>query len=174
VLLVLPPADHLWIGRHRVQFARLREDARGMLALGPSCVPPGAAAQPRMVSVVRIRLDSHKSLRPFKGIICDDISEFESYHLSHAVGSLRALLALANGGSPCPEAALSQRTDPIHVHLRVLMSYANTVILGRGARSSPQLRMATFIASLMTICSVATVASNRCDTRISLIPRRPG
>jgi hypothetical protein len=59
-----------------------------MLALGPSCVPPGAAAQPRMVSVVRIRLDSHKSMRPFKGIICDDISEFESYHLSHAVGSL--------------------------------------------------------------------------------------
>jgi hypothetical protein len=40
-----------------------------MLALGPSCVPPGAAAQPRMVSVVRIRLDSHKSMRPFKGII---------------------------------------------------------------------------------------------------------
>jgi hypothetical protein len=61
-----------------------------MLALGPSCVPPGAAAQPRMVSVVRIRLDSHKSMRPFKGIICDDISEFESYHLSHAVGSLSA------------------------------------------------------------------------------------
>jgi hypothetical protein len=29
----------------------------------------GAAAQPRMVSVVRIRLDSHKSMRPFKAII---------------------------------------------------------------------------------------------------------
>jgi hypothetical protein len=62
-----------------------------MLALGPSCVPPGATAQPRMVSVVRIRLDSHKSMRPFKGIICDDISEFESYHFSHAVG-LRHLI----------------------------------------------------------------------------------
>jgi hypothetical protein len=37
VLLVLPPDDHLWIGRHRGQFARLREDA-GMLPLGPSCI----------------------------------------------------------------------------------------------------------------------------------------
>jgi hypothetical protein len=26
-------------------------------------------------------------VRPFKGIFCDDISEFESYHPSHAVGS---------------------------------------------------------------------------------------
>jgi hypothetical protein len=30
---------------------------------------------------------SRESARPFKGIICDDISEFESYHLSHAVWS---------------------------------------------------------------------------------------
>src|SRR5260370_2288646 len=30
---------------------------------------------------------SGKSMRPIKGIICDDISEFESYHPSHAVGS---------------------------------------------------------------------------------------
>ena len=29
-------------------------------------------------------------MRPFKGIICDDISEFESYHPSHAVRSLCA------------------------------------------------------------------------------------
>jgi hypothetical protein len=43
-----------------------------------------------MVSVVRIRLDSHKSMRPFKGIICDDISEFESFMPSHAVWSPRA------------------------------------------------------------------------------------
>jgi len=31
-----------------------------------------------MVSVARIRLASRKSPRLFKGIICDDISEFES------------------------------------------------------------------------------------------------
>jgi hypothetical protein len=39
---------------------------------------------------VRIRLDSHKSVRPFKGIICDDVSEFESCMASHAVASLWA------------------------------------------------------------------------------------
>jgi hypothetical protein len=35
-----------------------------------------------------IRLGSGESARAFKGIICDDISEFESYMPSHAVGSL--------------------------------------------------------------------------------------
>src|SRR5947199_2443928 len=49
---------------------------------------PGAAAQTRVVSMAGIRLDSRKSVRPFKGIICDDISEFESHMPSHAVGSL--------------------------------------------------------------------------------------
>jgi hypothetical protein len=36
-----------------------------------------AAAQTRIVSVARIRLDPRKIVRPFKGIICRDISEFE-------------------------------------------------------------------------------------------------
>ena len=40
--------------------------------------------------MARIRLDSRKSVRSFKGIICVDISEFESYMPSHAVGSLCA------------------------------------------------------------------------------------
>src|SRR5262249_24660806 len=40
-----------------------------------------AAAQTRIVSVVKIGLDSWKSMRPFKGIFCDDISEI-------AVGTL--------------------------------------------------------------------------------------
>jgi hypothetical protein len=40
-----------------------------------------------MVSVARIRLVSRKSPRLFKGIICDDMSEFESYMPSHAVRS---------------------------------------------------------------------------------------
>ena len=42
---------------------------------------PGAAAQTRMISVAKIRLDRRKSTRLFKGIICDDISEI-------AVGTL--------------------------------------------------------------------------------------
>jgi peptidoglycan hydrolase-like protein with peptidoglycan-binding domain len=44
--------------------------------------------QSAIVSVARIWLDSRKSVRSFKGIICDDISEFESYMPSHAVSSL--------------------------------------------------------------------------------------
>jgi hypothetical protein len=48
---------------------------------------PNAAAQTRIVSVARIRLNSRKSVRSFKGIICGDISEFESYMPSHAVWS---------------------------------------------------------------------------------------
>ena len=36
---------------------------------------PNAAAQTRIVSKARIRLDSRKSVRSFKGIICVDISE---------------------------------------------------------------------------------------------------
>ena len=40
---------------------------------------PNAAAQTRIVSKARIRLDSCKSVRSFKAIICFDICEFESY-----------------------------------------------------------------------------------------------
>ena len=35
-----------------------------------------------MISVAKIRLDPPKSTRLFKGIICDDISEFESHMAS--------------------------------------------------------------------------------------------
>jgi hypothetical protein len=54
----------------------------------PRAAYPGAAAQTRVVSMAAIRLGSWESARAFKGIICDDISEFESYMPSHAVGSL--------------------------------------------------------------------------------------
>src|SRR5262249_21655141 len=68
VLLALPPADHLWTN----VCARARDAGRrAQLRI------TGAAAQTRMVSVARIRLVSRKSPRLFKGIICDDISEFE-------------------------------------------------------------------------------------------------
>src|SRR6266516_1844673 len=99
VLLVWPPADPLWTGRNRgpiraLQPCRSMANARRRTLLvdpgstRPELRIPNAAAQTRIVSVARIRLDSWKSLRTFKGIICADISEFESYHLSHAVGSL--------------------------------------------------------------------------------------
>jgi len=59
--------------------------------LGIPC--PSKSAKVVLVSVARIRLDHRKSVRPFKGIFCDDISEFESYHPRQAVGSLQAIVA---------------------------------------------------------------------------------
>src|SRR5262249_4522579 len=99
VLLALPPADHLLIERDRGQFvpSRRRRMMANVSAERLLKIPaepsselriPNAAAQTRMVSVARIRLVSRKSPRLFKGIICDDISEFESHMPSHAVGSL--------------------------------------------------------------------------------------
>jgi hypothetical protein len=55
-----------------------------------------AAAQTRMVSVAGVRLDSRKSMRLFKGIIWDDISEFESHMPGHAAWSLWAMSGLRN------------------------------------------------------------------------------
>src|SRR6516164_7408778 len=80
VLLALPLADHLWTN----VCARARDAGRRARA-----AYHGAAAQTRMLSVARIRLVSCKSTRLFKGIICDDISEFESHMPSHAVGLCR-------------------------------------------------------------------------------------
>src|SRR5712672_28362 len=54
---------------------------------------PNAAAQTRIVSKARIRLDSGKSVRSFKGIIFPDVSEFESCMPSHAVSLCGALFA---------------------------------------------------------------------------------
>src|SRR5215831_17213642 len=94
VLLFWPPPDHLWIGRKSRQFPPLSDRPTPAQAsplrsyIRPELRFPHAAAQTRIVSVARIRLDSRKSVRPFKGIFCDDISEFESHMPSHAVGSL--------------------------------------------------------------------------------------
>ena len=48
---------------------------------------PNAAAQMRIVSKASIRLDSRKSVRSFKEIICVDISEFESSHPSRGLSN---------------------------------------------------------------------------------------
>src|SRR6266436_4679774 len=103
VLLALPPADHLLIERDRGQFVpsrrrRMMANVRAERLLkipaepSPELRIPNAAAQTRMVSVAKIRLDRRKSTRLFKGIICDDISEFESHMPSHAVGLAASLL----------------------------------------------------------------------------------
>jgi hypothetical protein len=82
VLLNWPPPDHLWIGtksRHVLLPQRVTNARASM--------PAETAAQTRIVSVDRIRLDPWKSVPPFKGIFCHDISEFESYMPSQAVPS---------------------------------------------------------------------------------------
>jgi hypothetical protein len=56
----------------------------------PELRTAGAAAQTRIVSVAGIRLDPNRSMRCFKGIVYVDISKFESYMPSHAVGLLVA------------------------------------------------------------------------------------
>src|SRR5262245_37606570 len=98
VLLALPPADHLLIERDRGQFVpsrrrRMMANVRAERLLKIPAEPrpelriPGAAAQTRVVSLAGIRLGSWESARAFKGIICDDVSEFESYMPSQAVRS---------------------------------------------------------------------------------------
>ena len=62
----------------------------------PRAAYPGAAAQTRVVSLAGIRLGSWESAQAFKGIICDNVSEFESYMPSQPVRS-PPLLA---GGPP--------------------------------------------------------------------------
>jgi hypothetical protein len=81
-----------------------------MLAAGPELRITGAAAQTRMVSVARIRLVSRKPPRLFKGIICDDISEFESHMPSHAVG-LSQVLSPRNRHAQSVDAAVIMGGD---------------------------------------------------------------
>jgi hypothetical protein len=85
----------------------------GMLAPGAELRIPGTGAQTRMVSVARIRLDSRKSTRPFKGIICDDISEFESHMASHAVG-----LRGSSFGRRCRVRQRGSDASPVPAHMQ--------------------------------------------------------
>src|SRR5262249_34438656 len=54
-------------------------------APAPELRIPNAASKNGKVSVARIRLDSWRSVGPFKEIICGDVSEFESYMASQPV-----------------------------------------------------------------------------------------
>jgi hypothetical protein len=84
------------------RLANFREKSLCHASLSSDCVSdlgnelrlPNATAQTRVVSVARIQQDSRKSVRPFKGIICDDISEFESYMASQAVRSEEVVFPL--------------------------------------------------------------------------------
>jgi len=75
---------------------------------------PDVAAQTRIGSVAGIRLDHRKSVRPFKGIFCHDISEFESYMPSQAVRSLWAMSrSQRRQKEVCPRVADRPATLPL-------------------------------------------------------------
>jgi hypothetical protein len=52
-------------------------------------------------------------MRPFKGIICDDISEFESDMPSHAVWSLWAMSGLRNYAQQRPGSELATLANAV-------------------------------------------------------------
>src|SRR3989442_1885212 len=89
VLLDWPPPDHLGIGRKRGNSCQRKHPAE-ILARGSSYAPT-VAAQTRIVSAAGIRLDHPKSVRPFKGIFCNNIYEFESYMPTQSVRSIGGL-----------------------------------------------------------------------------------
>src|SRR5947209_8845726 len=133
VLLVWPPAEHLWIGRNRGQFAPY--DAarwplrRTTLAEDPGSTRPerhfpSGAAQTRVVSAARIRLDPRKSVRSYKGIIYGGISEFESYMPGRQSGLLGLRPACKNTDTCVPRRSQRSRLPNAHVELRVTTAEA--------------------------------------------------
>jgi hypothetical protein len=98
--------------RHRQKIAAIPASASILPRSWHSAraAPPTVAARTRIVSAAAIRLDHRKSVRPFKGIFCDDISEFESYMPSQAVRSLTGAFARQRS------AARSRRRGPLTDH----------------------------------------------------------
>jgi len=58
-----------------------------MLAQSLSCVPPARQLKREWSLWREFGWIPHRSMRSFKGIVCDDVSEFESYMPSQAVRS---------------------------------------------------------------------------------------
>jgi hypothetical protein len=88
--------------------------------------------------VAKIRLDRRKSTRLFKGIICDDISEFESHMPSHAVWSLWDMSRLQNYRRVCnyfPNPAANQAT--IMKNIEATSDIASGPIIDICATQSP-------------------------------------
>src|SRR5215468_10213125 len=179
VLLALPPADHLLIERDRGQFVPSRRRcmmanvrAERLLKIpaepSPELLIPGAAAQTRVVSMAGIRLDPPKSTRLFKGIICDDISEFESHMPSQAVGSLptnRMSLKTARHRVP---ALRGSATDGA-CHGRSFKSSFAT----RSPRSLEQVKRSCNIKAFASAASAASVRLMAASRRTTEAPPWP-
>src|SRR5262245_41094690 len=85
LLLNWPPPDHLWIGPQLLRLINIRARHPGTRR---AAFPQRHSSKANNLCA-RIRLDPPKSLRPFKGIICADVSEFESHMPSQPVAFLR-------------------------------------------------------------------------------------
>ena len=105
----MPPADHLLIERRdRGQFVpswRRRNPPCRDPGLHQSCVSQRRSSNANSLQA-RIRWIP-ATMRPFKEIICVDISEFESSHPSHAVWSLWAMSGLRNYAQERPAVKFS-------------------------------------------------------------------
>jgi hypothetical protein len=77
---------------------------------------PSGAAQTRIVSLARIRLNPRKSVRHFKGIICGDISEFESSSKIVAGNPWPSLLSSLRPVLCAPKSGLPSRSFCVFVH----------------------------------------------------------
>src|SRR5215472_14510155 len=106
----------------------------------PELLIPGAAAQTRTVSVARIRLVSRKSPRLFKGIICDDISEFESHMPSHAVRSLWLIYGTSKNARHSTRLARLKRARPRAGAWRTISSVPRLDLRQKAVRRSHRLR----------------------------------
>src|SRR3984893_2770372 len=115
VLLALPPADHLLNDRDRGQFVpsrrrRVMANVRAERLLKTPAEPspelriPALQLKREWSPWPQFGSDPGKSARAFKGIICDDISEFESHMPSHAVRSRPAKMRAPPTANVCPVA----------------------------------------------------------------------
>jgi hypothetical protein len=79
-----------------------------------------------------------KSARAFKGIICDDISEFESYMPSHAVWSLWAMSGLRNYANISPMNVAMALMSPAERRLSMVRSICASRATATAALTVPQ------------------------------------
>src|SRR6516162_9675179 len=106
----------------------------------PRAAYPGAAAQTRLVSRAGIRLGPWESARAFKGIICDDISEFESCLPSHAVRSLWLIYGTSKNARHSTRLARLKRARPRAGAWRTISSVARLALRQKAVRRSHRLR----------------------------------
>ena len=106
-----------------------------------------------MVSRAEIRLRSRESARAFKGIICDDVSEFESYMPSQAVGLYDPCPAGKNYHGIAGNDLLIERDrgQIVPSRRRRMMASVRPRLLKTPAEPSPELRISAAAAQTRVV-----------------------